>query len=153
MEPLEQITILMALMKRLVQVMDYERAILKSMRLDALPDLQDEKVALAEAYEIELAHLRCSPDALATLEPHVRADLHEAMRNFQESVSTNLQVLTAAQEVVERVLRSIGDSLARGARSLSHGARGQPSEGESTGQVISVAFDRRLTIAEPGKTG
>jgi hypothetical protein len=153
MEPLEQITILMALMKRLVQVMDYERAILKSMRLDALPDLQDEKVALAEAYEIELARLRCSPDALATLEPHVRAELHEAMRNFQESVSTNLQVLTAAQEVVERVLRSIGDSLARGARSLSHGARGQPSEGESTGQVISVAFDRRLTIAEPGKTG
>jgi hypothetical protein len=153
MEPLEQITILMALMKRLVQVMDYERAILKSMRLDALPDLQDEKMALAEAYEIELARLRCSPDALATLEPHVRADLHEAMRNFQESVSTNLQVLTAAQEVVERVLRSIGDSLARGARSLSHGARGQPSEGESTGQVISVAFDRRLTIAEPGKTG
>jgi hypothetical protein len=153
MEPLEQITILMALMKRLVQVMDYERAILKSMRLDALPDLQDEKVALAEAYEIELARLRCSPDALATLEPHVRAELHEAMRNFQESVSTNLQVLMAAQEVVERVLRSIGDSLARGARSLSHGARGQPSEGESTGQVISVAFDRRLTIAEPGKTG
>ena len=40
MEPLEQVTILMALMKRLVQVMDYERAILKSMRLDVLPDLQ-----------------------------------------------------------------------------------------------------------------
>jgi hypothetical protein len=144
MEPLEQVTILMALMKRLVQVMDYERAILKSMRLDALPDLQDEKVALADAYEIELARLRCSPDALAALEPHVRAELHEAMCGFQESVSTNLQVLMAAQEVVERVLRSIGDSLARGARSLSHGARGQPGESEPTGQVISVAFDRRL---------
>jgi hypothetical protein len=144
MEPLEQVTILMALMKRLVQVMDYERAILKSTRLDALPDLQDEKVALAEAYEIEVARLRCSPDALATLEPHVRAELHEAMRSFQESVSTNLQALMAAQEVVERVLRSIGDSLARGARSLNYGARGQPGEGEPSGQVISVAFDRRL---------
>ena len=49
MEPLEQVTIMLALMKRLVQVMDYERAILKSMRLDALPDLQEEKAALAEA--------------------------------------------------------------------------------------------------------
>jgi hypothetical protein len=144
MEPLEQVTILMALMKRLVQVMDYERAILKSTRLDALPDLQDEKVALAEAYEIEVARLRCSPDALATLEPHVRAELHEAMRSFQESVSTNLQALMAAQQVVERVLRSIGDSLARGARSLNYGARSQPGEGEPSGQVISVAFDRRL---------
>jgi hypothetical protein len=150
MEPLEQVTILMALMKRLVQVMDHERAILKSMRLDTLPDLQDEKAALAEAYEIELARLRCSADALAALEPHVRAELHEAMRSFQESVSTNLQALTAAQEVIERVLRTISGSVARGARSLSHGARGPAREGEPTGQVISVAFDRRLTIAESG---
>ena len=43
MEPLEQVTVLMTLMKRLVQVMDHERAVLKGMRLDALPDLQDEK--------------------------------------------------------------------------------------------------------------
>ncbi|HEX6112579.1 MAG TPA: hypothetical protein VFZ10_09745 [Geminicoccaceae bacterium] len=144
MEPLEQVTILMALMKRLVQVMDHERAILKSMRLDALPDLQDEMVALAEAYEIEVARLRCSPEALAGLEPHVRTELHEAMRSFQESVTTNLHALTAAQEVVERVLLNIGDSLARGARNLSYGARGQTSEVEPSGQVISVAFDRRL---------
>ena len=144
MEPLEQVTILMALMKRLVQVMDYERAILKSMRLDVLPDLQEEKAALAEAYEIEVARLRCSPDALATLEPHVRAELHEAMRGFQESMRTNLQALMAAQEGIERARRNIGDSLARGAPSLSHGTRGQSGDGEPSGQVISVAFDRRL---------
>lgn len=144
MEPLEQVTILMAVMKRLVQVMDHERAILKSMRLETLPDLQDEKVALAEAYEIEVARLRCSPDALATLEPHVRTELHEAMRSFQECVTVNLHALMAAQEVVERVLRNIGDSLARGTRGLSYGARGQTGEAEPGGQVISVAFDRRL---------
>ena len=144
MEPLEQVTVLMTLMKRLAQVMDHERAILKSMRLDALPDLQDEKVALAEAYEIEVGRLRCSPEALASLEPHVRAQLHDAMRSFQESMSVNLQALVAAREVVERVLRNIGDSLARGTRSLSYGARGESGEAEATGQVISVAFDRRL---------
>lgn len=144
MEPLEQITILMALMKRLVQVMDHERAILQSMRLDALPELQEEKVALTEAYEIEVARLRCSAEALATLEPHVRAELHEAMRSFQEGVTANLHALAAAQEVVRRLLRNIGESLARGARTQSYGARGQAGEGESGGQVISVAFDRRL---------
>lgn len=144
MEPLEQITILMALMKRLVQVMDHERAILNSMSLDVLPDLQDEKVALADAYEIEAARLRCSPDALASLEPHVRTELHEAMRSFQESVTNNLHALMAAQEMVERVLRNVGDSLARGTRRLSHGARSQTGEVEPSGQVITVAFDRRL---------
>jgi ABC-type antimicrobial peptide transport system ATPase subunit len=144
MEPLERVTVLMTLMRRLVQVMEYERAILKSMRLDALPDLQDEKMALAEAYEIEVGRLRCSPEALASLEPHVRAQLHEAMCSFQESMTVNLQALATAREAVEQVLRHIGDSLARSARSLSCGARGETGEVEPTGQVISVAFDRRI---------
>ena len=143
MEPLEQVTVLMTLMRRLVQVMDHERAILTSMRVDVLPDLQDEKMALAEAYEIEVGRLRCSPEALASLEPHVRAQLHEAMRSFQESVTVNLQALVTAREAVERVLRNIGDSLARNARTLAKPARGETGEGAPTGQVISVAFDRR----------
>jgi hypothetical protein len=144
MEPLEQVTVLMTLMKRLVQVMDHERAVLKGMRIDALPDLQDEKLALAEAYEIEVARLRRSPETLASLEPHVRAQLHDAMRALQESMTVNLQALVAARQVVDRVLRNIGDNLARSTRSLTYGARGAAGEAEPTGQVISVAFDRRL---------
>jgi ABC-type antimicrobial peptide transport system ATPase subunit len=143
MEPLEQVTVLMTLMKRLAQVMDHERAILKSMRLEALPDLQDEKVALAEAYEIEVSRLRCSPEALASLEPHVRAQLHEAMRSFQDSMTVNLQALAAARGVVERVLQNISGSLAHNTRTLTHGGRGEAGEVEPTGQVISVAFERR----------
>ena len=144
MEPLEQVTVLMTLMKRLVQVMDHERAILKSLRLDALPDLQDEKVALAEAYEIEIARLRCSPEALASLEPHVRAQLHDAMCGFQESVTVNLHALSTAREMVDRVLCNISESLTRGTRTLTSAAPGQTGDPEPRGQVISIAFDRRL---------
>jgi hypothetical protein len=144
MEPLEQVTVLMTLMKRLIQVMDHERAILRSLRLDVLPDLQDEKVALAEAYEIEIARLRCSPEALASLDAHVRAQLHDAMCSFQESVTVNLHALNAARDVVETVLRNLGAGLARGARTLAYGARAQTDELEPGGQVIPVVFDRRL---------
>jgi len=144
MEPLEQVTVVMTLMKRLVQVMDHERAVLQSMRLDALPDLQDEKVALAEAYEIEIARLRCNPEALASLEPHVRAQLHDAMCGFQESVSVNLHALAAVRDVVDEVRRNVGESLARGARTLAHGTRGEGGASEQGGQVIPVAFDRRV---------
>jgi hypothetical protein len=144
MEPLEQVTILMTLMKRLVQVMDHERAILQSMRLDALPDLQDEKVALAEAYEIEIARLRCSPEVLASLEPHVRAQLHDAMCSFQESVSVNLHALASVREVVDQVRRNIGENLARSARTLVHGAGREAGAPDQGGQVIPVAFDRRV---------
>lgn len=144
MEPLEQVTVLMTLMRRLVQVMDHERAILKSMRLDALPDLQDEKVALAEAYEIEVARLRCSPETLGALDPHVRAQLHDAMCGFQESVTVNLHALTAARDLVDKVLCNITENLARGARTLTNLAHGETGDLQTGGQVISVAFDRRL---------
>ncbi len=79
MEPLEQVTVLMTLMKRLAQVMDHERAVLRSMRFEALPDIQDEKAALAEAYEIELgAAALQSRRSLASLEPSMRGHLHDA---------------------------------------------------------------------------
>ena len=144
MEPLEQVTILMTLMKRLAQIMDHERALLRGMRLEALPELQDEKEALAEAYEIELSRLRCSPEVLASLEPGVRRQLHDSMRAFQETVTANLTALLAAQAAVEKVLRNIGDSLARSAAGITYGARGQGAPAEPRGRVIAVAFDRKL---------
>jgi hypothetical protein len=139
MEPLEQVTILMTLMKRLGQVMEHERAILRTMRVDILPDIQEEKVALAEAYEIELSRLRCSPEVLASLDPRVRAQLHEAMRAFQTCAATNIHTLHAAKASVQKVLQSIGDSLAE---SAAGPADRPPQVAEPRGQVIPVAFDR-----------
>ena len=48
-------------------------------------------------------------------------------------MTVNLQALVAARQVVERVLRNIGESLARGTRSPTYGARGETGE---------VEFDR-----------
>jgi predicted transcriptional regulator len=141
MEPLEQVTVLMTLMKRLGQVMEHERAILRSLRVDVLPDIQEEKVALAEAYEIELSRLRCSPEILAGLDPRVRSQLHEAMRAFQECAALNLHALRAAKASLEKILQSVAASLAQ---SLPVPADGrQPSTAEPRGQVIPVAFDRK----------
>jgi hypothetical protein len=141
MEPLEQVTVLMTLMKRLGQVMEHERAILRSLRLDVLLDIQEEKLALAEAYEIELSRLRCSPEILAELDPRVRSQLHEAMRAFQECAALNLNALRGAKASVEKILQSIRDSLAQGASAPSEGR--QPARPEPRGQVIPVVFDRK----------
>jgi hypothetical protein len=141
MEPLEQVAVLMTLMKRLGQVMEHERAILRSLRLDVLPDIQEEKVALAEAYEIELSRLRCSPELLAGLDPRVRSQLHEAMRAFQESAALNLNALRAAKASIEKVLQCVADSLAQSLPAPADGR--QPAVAEPRGQVIPVAFDRK----------
>jgi hypothetical protein len=141
MEPLEQVTVLMTLMRRLGQVMEHERAILLSLRLDVLADIQEEKAALAEAYEIELSRLRCSPEILASLDTRVRDQLDEALRGFQACAAINLNALRGAKASVAKILHSIGDSLADGP--LAPGDRRQPSMVEPRGQVISVVFDRK----------
>ena len=141
MEPLEQVTVLMTLMKRLGQVMEHERAILRSLRLDVLADIQEERFALAEAYEIELSRLRCSPDVLASLEPQIRGHLFEAMRAFQACAAANLHTLRGAKVSVEKILESISDSLVQSQPDGSD--RWRDDSDEPRGQVISVAFDRK----------
>ena len=144
MEPLEQAAILMTLMKRLSQVMDHERALLRSMRLDDLKDLQDEKTTLVDAYEIELGRLRKSPEALANLDIAVREQIEGGMRRFQEAAAANADALSAAQTVVEKVIRNIADNVARNRKRQSYGPAGPAQQAHSSAQVISVAFDRKL---------
>lgn len=144
MEPLEQAAILMTLMKRLGQVMDHERALLRSMRLDDLKELQEEKTALAEAYEIELKRLRKNPENLATLDQSVREQIETGMRRFQEAATANFDALNAAHTVVEKVIRNIADTLAQSQKSRSYGPSEAADARASSGQVISVAFDQKL---------
>ena len=67
-----------------------------------------------------------------------------AASSAAQSVTANLNALLAAQSVVDKVLRNIGESLSRSAAGFAYGARGQAGRGEPGGQVISVAFDRKL---------
>ena len=144
MEPLEKAAVLMTLMKRLSQIMDHERAILASLRLDDLKELQEEKAALAEAYELEMQRLRTTPGTFAALDDGVREKIEAAMRRFQEASQANLMALASAQTVVDKVVRNIADGLARHRRGPYYQASGAAAAPPTSGQVISVAFDRKL---------
>lgn len=143
MEPLEKAAVLMTLMKRLGQIMDHERALLASMRLDDLRELQEEKSALAEAYEVELGRLRKAPETFAALDRGVRRQLEESMRHFQEAAHSNTLALAAAKTVVDKIVRNIADGLARHRRGPSYGPPGAAAA-HTSGEVISVAFNRKL---------
>jgi len=143
MEPLEKAAILMTLMKRLGQIMDHERALLTSMRLDDLNDLQEEKAALTEAYEVEIRRLRKTPETFASLDGGVRSQIEEAMRRFQEAAQSNIQALSAAKTVVDKIVRNVADGLARHNKASSYGPPGAAPR-ENQGQVICVAFNRKL---------
>jgi len=145
MEPLEKAAILMTLMKRLGQIMDHERALLNSFRLEDLKELQEEKTALADAYELELQRMRTAPQGFASLEDNVRHQIEEAMRRFQDAVQANAMALSASQTVVDKIVKNIANSLARSRVSHAYAPAGNAAElRPASGEVISVAFDRKL---------
>jgi hypothetical protein len=144
MQAQEKVALLMTLMRQLQEVMRAENALLRDMRLQRLRALQTEKAALAESYELELRRLRQSPELLAALDPDGRDLLAESMREFQATVTANANRLRQAQQVVEGVVRTIGESLGRhGAAPRGYGAPTHPGADPGRGRVIPVAFDRR----------
>ncbi len=134
MEPLERVSALLALMRELKGVLERENALLRSMGVEELRALQEQKLALADAYEVEVRHLRRSPDFVGSLDPEVRELLAEATRELQATMRTNLSALAAARLVVERVARHLAEVLGAG-----HGRRvGGGAE------VVPLTLDRQV---------
>ena len=66
------------------------------------------------------------------------------MRVFQANLARNLQALRATHRVVEKVLKTIGDSLQRQSSGAGYDTTGE-SVGAMTGaRIIPIAFDRQL---------
>jgi len=138
-----RLTVLMTLMRQLQDVMRAENGLLREMRLGRLQDLQAEKTALAETYELELRRLRQAPDLLASLGGDRRALLEAAMREFRATARANAERLLQSRRVVENLVQVIGESL--GTAVAAPAGYGGPSRATEAApaRVIPVAFDRR----------
>jgi hypothetical protein len=143
MEPLERAAVLLTLVQALLDVMKRENALLRSMQLGRLADLQQEKAALAEAYELELARLRQAPEVIASLPDYVRGQLELAMRDLHRAMRVNIEALRAGREVIEGVVRRIGSCLAAADDRRQAYGRGTVGEAAS-GHIIPIALDRRI---------
>lgn len=137
-----RVAVILALMRQLQEVMGAEAALLRAMRLGPLQELQAEKAALAERYELELRRLRQMPETLGALSPEQRATLEAAMRDFQAALRINAERLRQARQVAEGIAQALSEGLGRGPLAPGYGAPPRPS-GEAGARVIPVAFDRR----------
>ena len=145
---LDRAAALLAMMRELEGLMGAENALLRDMRLERLRGLQDEKAALAAAYEAELRRLRATPEIAGALAPEARLALEEGMRRFRAAARVNAQRLEAARGVVEGVVKALGSSL-----SATRNAGGCRPGGTSAavgagrgggGQVVPLALNRRV---------
>lgn len=140
----DRVAVLLMLMRQLQDVMRTENGLLREMRLPRLQALQQEKSALADAYELALRRLRQAPETMASLDEASRGMLEAAMREFQVAVRGNAERLLQSRGVIEDIVRILGQSLGGG--SAGGGYRGnaaKPASDATTARVIPMTLDRR----------
>jgi hypothetical protein len=144
MEPLERTAVLLTLMRELQGVMQRENALLRTVQLARWQDLQEEKSALAEAYEMEVGALRRTPELVAALSPEVRSDLEQGMRNLRRAMRVNAECLMSGSRIVQGVLRHIGQSLESGSGRETRYRCSRTGAGTGPAKVIPMTLDRQV---------
>ena len=137
---------LVAVIGRLIAVMDQETALLRAMRSDQIGTLQPEKTRLAGLYVGMVKDIRKHPELLAAVDKAVRGELTEAMTRFEQTAADNERAINAARTANERVLKAIVAAV-NSKRSVgtygNTGALAEPPRPQRA-QVLSIALDRRF---------
>ncbi|GBD42972.1 hypothetical protein HRbin40_00433 [bacterium HR40] len=139
MDPIAAATLLLALIEQLRSTIERENRLLRTMDLEALREVQEQKALLADAFEVELAKLRRNPEVVASLPAEVRRRLDEELRELRAAMRVNLNALLVAREVVERMAQHIAHSLA----AIHSGPLLDPSRPRRA-EVVPLALDRQV---------
>lgn len=142
MTPFDQVSLALTVLRRLQRVVTHETAMLRQMKLTPLADLQAEKAALVEAYERQTHQLRATPEIFAALDAPAREAFEQASRELQVAIARNVRALETAREVVEGVVRALGQSL-----EATRGRKGYAPTSRAAGYAeapIPLAFSREI---------
>ncbi len=139
-----QVTDLLKITSRLVDVLEREIEMLRAMRPSDIETLQQDKIALTAAYESQVKSLASQPEFADAVQPALRAELETAIGKFQSTLAANERALGAAKHTTQRVLQAIADEVDRkrneNAGYSASGTVAAPPRG-SSGQPVSVAID------------
>jgi len=137
---------LVAVIGRLIVVMDKETALLRAMRSDQIGDLQAEKTRLAGLYVGMVKDVRKHPELLAALDQAVRGELTEATLRFEQAAADNERAINAARAANERVLKAIVAAVNTRRSVGTYGKTGAIADAPrpQRAQVLSIALDRRF---------
>ena len=146
MDNITRLRDLVAIVGRLIAIMDKETALLRGMRSDQIGALQAEKARLAGLYVGMVREVRRNPEVLAAVDQAVRGELAEAMGRFEAAAAENERAIGAARTANERVLKAIVAAV-NARRSIgTYGNNGAPAEPPrpQRAQVLSITLDRRF---------
>ncbi len=137
---------LVAVIGRLIAVMDKETALLRGMRSDQIGALQPEKTRLAGLYVGMVKDIRKNPELLAAVGDAVRGEVTEAMMRFETVAAENERAISAARAANERVLKAIVAAVNSRRSVGTYGNTGALAEAPrpQRSQALSIAVDRRF---------
>lgn len=142
-----QIETLIVVTSRLVDVLDREIGLLRSMEVGQIETLREEKQTLILAYEECVKALAGNLAALDALEPPLRAELSALARRLDDALAENARALHAVRESHDRLLKAIVDAVSE-TRShhkgySANGAVPKTRRG-SAAATLSLSLDRQL---------
>jgi hypothetical protein len=138
-DPVDRADQLLAMTRRLVQLIGEEIAALKARRLDGAGRDWDEKERLVHAYRLEVAAIKANPAALDGARADQREALKQAARELEAALAGHGHALAAMKEVSEGLVKAVATEIAA-ARSAptGYGRSGTVDPGRRDASGIAV---------------
>lgn len=135
---------LIALAPRLREVLDQETEHLRAMRVEAAVALCANKAELSRLYGGLTRALRADDESWDTVDPALRARLHDTTQAMAESLIANQRAIQIAQAANQRIVRLITDAVSKSRpRVGNYGRDALVPPARSSGPALSIAVDRR----------
>ena len=146
MSKASRIADLLAHTSRLIACLQQEIVLIRSMRPEAMKQMQPEKDMLADTYRAFALALKEPGEGADRVSPALREELVEVTERVQASLTDNLRALRAMRDVNERVMRAIVSALDEKRSSVTgYDSRGSLRKGRRTVAVepatLQVASD------------
>ena len=132
---------------RLIELMNREIEMLRSMRPRDIQTLQTEKTLLVQAYDEHIAQLKTDPESIGTIEPLLRDELWRTSRSFETVLAENERALRAAAEANDRLVQAVvvaAQSQAKNHAPYDRSASLAGKSGGSGAAALSLSLDREL---------
>ncbi|WP_119168020.1 hypothetical protein [Algihabitans albus] len=130
---------------RLIDVLEREIKMLRSMKPAEMQQLQHDKIVLAAAYEAAVRGLNADPAELELVAPAIRAELRETTERFHGALAANEQALRAAKEATDRLLKHIvAEAERQRGQANAYSARAGKAVSLNSGDALSLSVDQRL---------
>jgi hypothetical protein len=134
--------------ERLIDLIAAENALLNQRRPSELTKLLDEKQRLAAIYAREMAALNKDPSRVRGAAPAEVAKLKEATARFRSLIQENGRKVNAMRIVTERLVKSIGDEVAKRNRPVNgydkHATMRPATSNWRVARPTSLALDQRV---------